>query len=234
MNNTELLELAISQEAELLDYNSEELNKIGSFLGNSHYFFKEMCKAYLRKDVIYENKPMIGAKVTVTFNWEEKQVSIQELEILLQFELSLFLRFIAIVESCFSEVYPLGTVVELDLDFMPESFQVLTPQQVNDLPMVLITGRKLSLKDTKTGYVIDYLAQFWPFGETPGVAPLFLSSLMIRRSISKGFVTPQEEATIQELKESLVRQKKVSFAFMNLEKKQALLQETQQKEGSHD
>jgi hypothetical protein len=59
--------------------------------------------------------------------------------------------------------------------------------------LVLLTGRKISLREGFSDYHVDYLAYIWPFGHLPSAPPIYVSNMMIRRIISMGLINPEEE-----------------------------------------
>lgn len=196
------------------NYEMNELIEIGNFLGSNNQLFREIYLAYRSMESQFETKPKIGAKITIVFFWEEKMVSIERLSVKLKFEQNTFLKFLGFIDSIYAEILPLGTVVELDTSMMSQEDQNFFMEEKVDNRVVL-TGRKIPLKEEFGNYIVDYLARFWTIGEIPFQQPILVSNMMIKRIIYKGFLTDEEsEFTLNVLRTSQVVQQQISTAFM--------------------
>lgn len=189
MKKDELFTYALSNKRDFEAYKQEDLVEIGRFLGGDHIVFKDVYKAYLDKKSVYENDPMIGEKVEIIFDWKNEEVVFSMQEIKLKFVIEAFLSYLSLIDTCFLELYPLGSVIELELDMMPE--RVRRVYKDSDA-FVSISGRKVSMGD-EDKYFVDYIGRVWPFGEGALTPPIFLSKAMIKRVVFTGMIDEAEE-----------------------------------------
>jgi len=219
MEKYELFIKALKNAPEFEAYKQEELVSLGQFLGNDTMVFKAVYQAYLDKKASYENKPRIGAKVVINFDWKQEEVTMKRVETELIFPLTTFLSFLAIIDTCFLEIYPIGSVVELELDMMSE--QVRRMYQ-DALALVSISGRKVWLDDGRH-YFVDYVGRLWPFGEGPLTPPIFLSNAHIKRVVSTGMKDETEEKFVQKaLRIDIINEKRKSLAYLTDEEQKAV------------
>lgn len=219
MDKYKLFTTALKQHAEFRDYKQEELIAIGNFFGGDYVAFKEMYKAYLNKAANYENDPMIGAKVEINFDWKKEEVIIKQLEKELIFTAKDFLHFLNLIDICFSDVYPVGTVVELDLDMMPRPFRRM---YTDSEALVSILGRKVPLGEG-LDYYVDYVGRLWPFGVEPLTPPLFLSNVLIKRVVFTGMIDEAEEKFVEKvLRSDVIDSKEKSTVYLTEEEKKEI------------
>ena len=211
MEKYELFMNTLKSQASLASYKQEELASIGQYLGNDQVVFKEVYKAYKAKKASYENNPMLGAKVEITFDWKKEEVVIKRLEITLVLSNTAFLRYLNLIDVCFLEIYPIGSVVELDLEMMSEAVRRMYQSSI---ALVSISGRKVLLGDGKSHYV-DYVGRLWPFGEGPLTPPIFLSNAHIKRVVFTGMVDEAEKEFIEKvLRIDVIHSKRKSIAYI--------------------
>ena len=188
MDKYQLFKKALTNNAELKAYNQEELVKIGNIFGSDQILFKEICKAYLTKKTSYKNDPMIGAKVEIEFNWRREEILVKQLDIRLVFKLTTFPTFLNLIDICFLDVHPVGSVVELDIDLLPEQVKAM---YADSKPLASISGRKFWFGNN-FAYYSDYVGRLWPLGEGHST-PLYLANVMIKRVVFTGMVDDTEE-----------------------------------------
>lgn len=171
---------------------TEELIQTGVMLGNNLPLFRGIYLTHRNAQEQFEHKPMIGAPLTVTFDYEKKQVLFDRKTS--QFSLSedQFLQFLGKVDAAFLPIYPIGTTVELDEQLLPENLsEMFTNGGLG--ARVTLTGRKVPLMEGFENYVVDYLGRLWPFGELPNGEPILISNMMIKRVLETGYSDDYEE-----------------------------------------
>ena len=77
-----------------------------------------------------------------------------------------------IVDSVYSPIYPLGSVVELDWSCYQRKLQKSLAEGARTTRYDFRPQRCL-FKEGFDDYVVDYLARIWPLGEMPGMDAFF-------------------------------------------------------------
>ena len=143
-------------------------------------------------------------EVTFTFNGEDQVWS----------EDSFFL-FLAILDVYFGKIYPLGSVVEIDLDLLNSELKEMFSEEPGAL--VMLTGRKAPLAEGFDPYVIDYFGRVWPFGEVAAFPPVFVSNMMIKNVVHLGYENEWEERISEEvIRQTYIKNHQLSTAFMTM------------------
>ena len=86
-----------------------------------------------------------------------------------------------LIDLIFSEVYPLGSVVELDQEKLPGEIKELFKNKRLEL-LVLLHARRVPSKDDKS--YIDYIASVWPLELMEDVTPLLINNMLVKRSVA--------------------------------------------------
>ncbi len=213
-NKSFVLKSMLQDRNDFGDYDKEALLQIGNFLGINFQIFREMYLSYRRLDHKFETKPRIGASLLVVFDWEHQFIKIERQSVTLSLPQDVFLNFCGLIDSIYSEILPLGSIVELDLEMMPLVIQEMFSSD-DHKEWVMITGRKLPLISGFEHYIVDYMARLWPIGEIPDTHSTLVSNMMIKRVVTKGLVTEKEtEFAFNVLRASQVASKQISTAFM--------------------
>ncbi|MED1511817.1 DUF4176 domain-containing protein [Bacillus proteolyticus] len=217
-NKRELLEVVLQNDKTLDLEITDELLQMGNLLGNQPSLFREVYKTFRNQEDVFENKPKIGAKFSVTFDYPNETIRFERLETQLDIPFSQFLRLMGLIDACYSEILPLGTVVELDVDMMPEVIQnMFKNSELGEL--VILTGRKVPLREGFNDYVVDYLGYLWPFGEMSNTPAIYVSNMMIKRVVSPGMTNEWEDQfAFTFLRSMQVANGKLSSAFLPLDK----------------
>lgn len=217
-NKRELLEVVLQNDKTLDLEITDKLLQMGNLLGNQPSLFREVYKAFRNQEDVFENKPKIGAKFSVTFDYPNEAIHFERLETQLDIPFSQFLRLMGLIDACYSEILPLGTVVELDIDMMPEVIQnMFKDSELGEL--VILTGRKVPLREGFNDYVVDYLGYLWPFGEMSNTPAIYVSNMMIKRVVSPGMTNEWEDQfAFTFLRSMQVANGKLSSAFLPLDK----------------
>jgi len=204
--------------------NKEDLLSIGITIGNNHITFKDLYTAYFANKARYENKPRRGAKVEVEFNRSEDEVLIKRLETKLKFSTAQFLEYLNLLTLCFGEIYPLGSIVELDEQLFTKEFKKASGIKEGERSILaVIIGRFVPVNESSDQHLIEYVAIPYPSGEG---ATMFLNRVLIKGVIYSGFSDEKEEAYTQELREGLVLSSRKSIAFLTDTELDGLAQQT--------
>ena len=188
--------------------------KFGEFLGDRPPLIRELYKLIKLKKPQYEYNSLLGTtilftrtqkgEVTFTFNGEDQVWS----------EDSFFL-FLAILDVYFGKIYPLGSVVEIDLDLLNNELKEMFSEEPGAL--VMLTGRKAPLAEGFDPYVIDYFGRVWPFGEVAAFPPVFVSNMMIKNVVHLGYENEWEERISEEvIRQTYIKNHQLSTAFMTM------------------
>lgn len=158
--------------------------------------FRNINLAFFQEKKDYDYKPTIGARLQVSFDHENQQVKIARTPIEISLSFEQYLTYMGLIDAVFSEIYPTGTVIELNEELLSDELkQMFTDSELG--LSVLIHGRRLPFEDSTA--CIDYVASLWPFGMMPGTEPIYVTNLMIKRVISSGMTNEYEEQFVFEV-----------------------------------
>lgn len=211
---------------------TESLIELGKIVGTRPVAFKQLYKAYRSLETSFSYTPVIGAPISCRFDYDKEEATLAYLDLSADLSLADFTDFMGVIDSVYSSIYPIGTVVELDLDLLPPHLHRLFTDGPGAL--VTITGRKLPVRGKFGEYIADYLARLWPFGELPGVAPIYVNNMMIRQVHQEGLRNDwEDEFTEDILRSNQLSAQLVSTAFMRKEDNAVYVQELL-KEATHE
>ncbi|AUJ29044.1 DUF4176 domain-containing protein [Liquorilactobacillus hordei] len=192
---------------------NEFLLDFGATLGNQNTILKEVYWSYLHGEASYEYRPLIGAPFQFEFNTVQENVLLKRLDKQYLLTENQFQRYMGLIDLIFSEVYPLGSVVELDQEKLPGEIKELFKNKRPEL-LVLLHARRVPSKDDKN--YIDYVASVWPFGLMEDVTPLLINNMLVKRVVSAGLTNDEEKQFVnQVLKRELVAKKQISIMYTN-------------------
>lgn len=193
---------------------TEELILTGVLLGTNFQLLRSVYKTYRNLDQRIEHKPMVGAKLSVFFDYEKQCVTFDRQVSQVVLTIPQFLQYIGKIDVAFAPIYPIGTTVELDESMLPESVAGMFKE--GELgAIVTLTGRKVPLMSDFDHYIVDYLGRLWPFGEMPGTDPILVSNMMIKRVIMENYTNDYEEAfSFDVLRATQVLNQQISTAYM--------------------
>lgn len=190
MNQRRELWQQVCTEENLEMDNLEELHNMGLFLGGQPVLFRNINLAFFQEKKDYDYKPTIGARLQVSFDHENQQVKIARTPVEITLNFDQYLTYMGLIDAVFSEIYPTGTVIELNEELLSDELkQMFTDSELG--LSVLIYGRRLPFEDSTA--CIDYATSLWPFGMVPGTEPIYVTNLMIKRVISSGMTNEYEE-----------------------------------------
>ena len=231
MEKHEIFEQAIG--TKFKEHNKEDLLSIGIAIGTNQKTYKDLYIAYSRGEAKYENNPRRGAKIEVEFNLSEDEILIKRLETVLKFNREQFLIYINLMMLCFGEIYPLGSVLELDEELLTKEF--LRASGVKDEEegsvRVMITDRFVPVSEDNDQFIIEYIARPFPYGEGTS---MFLNRVSIKGMIHSGLADDVEETFVQELRQELVVSGKRSVAFLTDEELAGVIEERDKREDNED
>ncbi len=211
--NTLFCEL-LSEEDSFTDVVTDDLIQFGTYVGGRLEILKECYLALCQHKEKYTYQAFLGAPIEVTFDYSKQIVSIlRENQFEATLSLDKFRIFLGLIDLVYSDILPLGSVVELDTKRFPEQLQ----EAFSHTPgaKVIITGRKLPVAESIGNYVVDYQAQLWPLGDFPPVSSMTISNMMIKNVIARGYQDSYEETFSKQLKGNQLQEKRLSTAFMS-------------------
>lgn len=193
-----------------------EMIELGKVLGKKPIMLRSLYKSLRNLESSFEYKPTFGATLTGEFDYEGKTCNLYYLNLVQEFSIAELLDYLGIIDSVYSPIYPVGTVVALDLELLPEPLR----SQLSNGPgaLVSLTGRKVPLREGFEDYIVDYVGRLWPFGEMPGTEPILVSNMMIEHSVQLGYTDELEEKFADDvLRATQLSHQQVSTAFMRTE-----------------
>lgn len=183
-------------------------------IGNNNPLFRNIYKAYRDNEIEYHYQPMLGQEMKLLFNYADEEIVIEYQNQNITMTTHQFLDFLSKIDVTFSKILPVGTIVDLDETMFPEQLQTMFSQELG--ARVVIVGRKSPMPSPFEDYIVDYLAYFWPLGQFYGQQPIWISNMMIKQVISKGYTDDiEEDFSFNVLRASQVLENKKSTAFMD-------------------
>ena len=190
---------------------TDDVLELGIFLGERPEALRGVYKLIKLKQKNYEYQSFLGLSILfersedgqILYTFKEKEVVWEEEE---------FLLFIGVIDAVFGEIYPIGTVVELDLELLDASLQTMLGEAPGAL--VMLTGRRLPLAKDFEAYEIDYFGRVWPFGEVANIPPVFVSNMLIKNVIHMGLENEWEDQMKEALRGSQLELHQLSTTFM--------------------
>ena len=188
----------------LKDFSSEIefLHTLGITLAGHPEIARACHICLVEKKDDYHYQPLIGAPLLFAFDYNSERVMIQRFDETAQLTVSEFNRFLALVDLAFGVIYPLGTIVELDEELLPQEFVQVFKAEGMDF-YVVISGRRVRLENEA---YIDYIGHLCPYGVRFDTEPLFISSVFVKRVISEGYTDASDQHYCDtELREAYLR-----------------------------
>ena len=190
----------------------DTINELGLILVGQPQLAQNIYQSFLNQTTSYEHKPRIGAIIHISFDYEKERVTFAWLKKQVVLTVPQFKRFMGFVDTIFTEIYPIGTIVELDEELLTEDVKALFTTDELGL-FVSVQGRKLTIPETQM--MIDYVGTLWPFGLQAEVEPIYFNSVMVKRVISEGPTNAYEEKfTFEVLRKQLAQDEKYSCTYV--------------------
>ena len=174
---TSLLQLEISEAEQAV------LEQVGYSLVGQADTFRRLQLVILKKESLYKYSSLLGTSVVMEFDWDSSTACLTYLESKVRLSMKDFMLWLAYTDLLLAPIFPLGSVVELDRDLLPDG--LVSAMEDAKVPfMATIMGRRIiSGTDDKE----DYLASIYPYGMRLDVEPLFIPSYLISRVVQEGY-----------------------------------------------
>lgn len=190
------------------------LSSFGLMVGQQASVFKAAYLAYLKKENSYHYEPMIGAPLEFKYDFEKKVVTLKRFGDSENLTFEQFQRYMGLIDLIFSEVYPVGSVVELDESELSDEVKKYFKGNSTIGPLVTIHARRVQNDDKKS--YIDYVGTVWPFGMLPDVEPIYLNNLLIKRVVAAGLSNQEEkDYVLRVLKKGNLLEGRLSTMYVN-------------------
>ncbi|MBM7643132.1 DUF4176 domain-containing protein [Streptococcus loxodontisalivarius] len=191
---------------------SEDLVRFIRKYGYMAGIFNEAYQVFVSGGSHYHYKSFLDRELHCLFAQSPDEVIVSGDDYSFTCSRSDFMTLVALIDMVYTPIYPLGTVVELDVDKMPPIFK----KSLDDTKlMVMLTGRKLQLREGYQQYILDYVGRLWPHGEQLGSAQFRVSNLMIKKVVFEGYRDDREEERAEFLRARQIAKRQRSTAFMS-------------------
>ena len=148
--------------------------------------------------------------VTNLSNRSEDEILIKRAVTKLKFNTKEFMDYLNILSICFSDIYPLGSVVELDEKLFTKEYRNSLEMKEGERFLAVIVSRFVPPNEVDNQYFSEYIATPYPHGE----GSMLLNRMTIRGIVHSGLVDETEEAYVEKLREELIISNKKSIAFL--------------------
>ena len=176
---TALLQLEISEVEQAV------LEQVGYSLVGQADAFRRLQLVILKKESLYRYSSLLGTSVVMEFDWDSSTACLTYLESEVRLSMKNFMLWLAYTDLLLAPIFPLGSVVELDRDLLPDG--LVSAMEDAKVPfMATIMGRRI-ISGTDDKEYIDYLASIYPYGMRLDVEPLFIPSYLISRVVQEGY-----------------------------------------------
>lgn len=176
---TALLQLEISEAEQAV------LEQVGYSLVGQADAFRKLQLAILKKEFLYSYSSLLGTSVVMKFDWESAVACMTYLDSEVKLPMKDFMLWLSYTDLLLAPVLPLGSLVELDRDLLPQG--LVSAMENAKVPfMATIMGRRI-ISGTDDKEYIDYLASIYPYGMRLDVEPLFIPSYLISRVVQEGY-----------------------------------------------
>ena len=213
MDKYQFLEDSLKVYADFGDLNLQHLTQFGNFIGSNLDAFKELYKSYLNKDTSFEILSSLGKPAHITFDWVKEEIIIEKNKLEIKFDSTIFLKYMNLIDICYYEILPIGSVVEIDLKRFPEDFKKMYERN-DEPPLFILSGRKTPAYDVNIPYYVDYVARLYPFGETDFVPSFHLSNINVKRVVHVGLTNDDEVRFTEKIRRDIVKSKVRSIGFL--------------------
>ena len=176
---TSLLQLEISEAEQAV------LEQVGYSLVGQADTFRRLQLVILKKESLYKYSSLLGTSVVMEFDWDSSTACLTYLESKVRLSMKDFMLWLAYTDLLLAPIFPLGSVVELDRDLLPDG--LVSAMEDAKVPfMATIMGRRIIPEPDDKEY-IDYMVSIYPYGMRLDVEPLFIPSYLISRVVQEGY-----------------------------------------------
>ena len=213
MSTIELLKKSFKKYTGLDDINVDDFIQIVRNIAKADQF-KALYKAYFDKQAGYQVKDSLGNITDIEFDWENSEVKIQKRKIIFKFTLLQFLKTLNLIDICLMNILPLGSVIKLDLDLLPDELRKAYHASSAE-SLFMISGRKTAIRGSFGEFYVDYIVRLYPFGESEHVQPFLISTFMIKEMVFMGMTNDLENQFVDSvLREELIHNNSRSIGYL--------------------
>lgn len=176
---TALHQLEISEDDQAV------LEQVGYSIVGQADAFRKLQLVIFKKESLYSYSSLLGTSVVMEFDWESDKASMTYLESEVKLSMKDFMLWLSYTDLLLAPVLPLGSLVELDRDLLPDG--LVSAMEDAKVPfMATIMGRRIIPEADDKEY-IDYMVSIYPYGMRLDVEPLFIPSYLISQVIHEGY-----------------------------------------------
>ena len=202
---TELFVESVKHYADFGDRSIDDLYNIATHISSN---FKGIYQSYSKRESSFSD-----GITEVKFNLENDEVTVVTSSVEIKFTEKLFLKYLNLMDLCFFKMLPIGSVIKLDTEMMPEDFR--KSFSGSHASMFTISGRKTFIQGKFGEYYVDYVARLFPFGESQLAQPFLISNMMIREVIFEGFSNELEKQFVDNvLRQDLINKKRRNISYL--------------------
>jgi len=171
--------------------------------------FRVLNDCLYQSKISYHYAPTIGA--AIDFQFEEQIVTVTRLGETQCFSRAEFVRLLVLIDKIYTEILPLGTVVQISKDKLPKDILSMFDDEL--LIHVMITGQRICIENK---FYLDYTGYFWPNGLIPNQDPVVISENMIEKVLFRGLENNEiENQYVLNLRRKLLALDVDSYAFQS-------------------
>lgn len=185
MNEMSNLYKTALHQLEISEDDQAVLEQVGYSLVGQADAFRKLQLVIFKKESLYSYSSLLGTSVVMKFDWESAVACMTYLDSEVKLPMKDFMLWLSYTDLLLAPVLPLGSLVELDRDLLPQG--LISAMENAKVPfMATIMGRRIISGPDDKEY-IDYLASIYPYGMRLDVEPLFIPSYLISRVVQEGY-----------------------------------------------
>ena len=185
MNEMSNLYKTALHQLEISEDDQAVLEQVGYSLVSQADAFRKLQLVIFKKESLYSYSSLLGTSVEMEFDWDSSIACLTYLDSEVKLPMKDFMLWLANTDLLLAPIIPLGSLVELDRDLLPDG--LVSAMEDAKVPfMATIMGRRIIPEPDDKEY-IDYLASIYPYGMRMDVEPLFIPSYLISRVVQEGY-----------------------------------------------
>ena len=185
MNEMSNLYKTALHQLEISEDDQAVLEQVGYSLVGQVDAFRKLQLVIFKKESLYSYSSLLGTSVEMEFDWESAVACMTYLDSEVKLSMKDFMLWLSYTDLLLAPVLPLGSLVELDRDLLPQG--LVSAMEDAKVPfMATIMGRRIIPEPDDKEY-IDYMVSIYPYGMRLDVEPLFIPSYLISQVIHKGY-----------------------------------------------
>jgi len=218
MTRKEQFENLVRITPELKDQDLKNISVIADFIGRNINFLKEIYQSLATGEPV-THQPDIGAPVSVTLNIETGFINMMRGKMSLEFTIEAFLSFIHLIDICFIDTLPLGSVVTLDPYFLPMETQKRLEETDKGFNVMIVSQKQTIDKGVPNIYA-DYYVTLWPYGLAEYSPPFIIPTLAIKEVLHKGYQTGGQKKYLEVVNSKIISNNMKSFMYLTARQQQ--------------